>query len=89
MYTIFLLPGRIKGAIFLVLLIDMIKNLIDDLLEKWYFQHYSDRNDSSFGHDIADPFSAPYIKYHRSTQLEVQSYHKKIKKKIDLRRHKF
>jgi hypothetical protein len=57
------------------------EKLTDGVLEEWYFQHYSDRKDSPFGHDIADPFSSPYIKYHRPTQSEVQSYHKKKKRK--------
>jgi hypothetical protein len=31
---------------------------------------YNDRDDMPFGHDVADPFSYPYIKY-RSTKEEI------------------
>jgi hypothetical protein len=69
--------NHLRGEIFYL----HLEKLTDDLLEKWYFQHYGNRNDSPFGHDIADPFSVPHIKYHRPTQLEVQSYHKKKKRR--------
>jgi hypothetical protein len=42
-----------------------LKRLDDSTLDIWYFQHYDNREeDMPFGHDIANPFSYPYIKYH-------------------------
>ncbi len=44
-----------------------LKELDDNILNKWYFKHNKRRNDMPFGHDIANPFNFPYIKY-RSTK---------------------
>jgi hypothetical protein len=42
-----------------------LKRLDDSTLDKWYFHHHDNREeDMPFGHDIANPFSYPYIKYH-------------------------
>jgi hypothetical protein len=41
-----------------------LKRLTDEVLHEWYFNHYSSEGEMPFGHDIADPFSYPYIKYH-------------------------
>lgn len=40
-----------------------LKRLTDEILKEWYFNHYNDEDDMPFGHDIANPFSYPYIKY--------------------------
>ena len=40
-----------------------LKELTDKVLKTWYFNHYHHRNDMPFGHDIANPFTLPYIKY--------------------------
>lgn len=40
-----------------------LKRLTDDVLTEWYFNHYNDEDDMPFGHDVADPFSYPYIRY--------------------------
>jgi hypothetical protein len=45
-----------------------LKQLTDDVLNEWYFNHYNDEDDMPFGHDVADPFSYPYIKYHSAKQ---------------------
>jgi hypothetical protein len=47
-----------------------LKRLTDDVLKEWYFNHYHSKEDMPFGHDIADPFSYPYIKY-RSSRAEL------------------
>jgi hypothetical protein len=41
-----------------------LKRLTDRILTQWYFKHYNHEDDMPFGHDIADPFTYPYIKYH-------------------------
>jgi len=41
-----------------------LKRLTDDMLNEWYFNHYDSEGEMPFSHDIADPFSYPYIKYH-------------------------
>lgn len=43
-----------------------MRNLTDSVLKDWYFHHYNDDNDMPFGHDVTDPFTYPYIKYHSS-----------------------
>lgn len=40
-----------------------LKKLTDNVLKKWYFDHYHKIDDMPFGHDVSDPFSYPYIKY--------------------------
>ncbi len=40
-----------------------LKRLDDLVLIKWYFQNNNYSNDMPFGHDIANPFHFPYIKY--------------------------
>jgi hypothetical protein len=49
-----------------------LKKLTDAVLSKWYFHHYEDTDDMPFGHDIADPFSSPYIKFHKPSKEEVE-----------------
>ena len=41
-----------------------LKRLTDKILTQWDFNHYKHENDMPFGHDVADPFTYPYIKYH-------------------------
>jgi hypothetical protein len=41
-----------------------LKRLTDRILTQWYFKHYNHEDDMPFGHDVADPFRYPYIKYH-------------------------
>ena len=41
-----------------------LKRLTDRILTQWYFKHYSHEDNMPFGHDVADPFTYPYIKYH-------------------------
>lgn len=41
-----------------------MKRLTDRILTQWYFKHFNYEDDMPFGHDIADPFSYPHIKYH-------------------------
>ena len=41
-----------------------LERLTDRVLEEWYFKHSSNEDDMPFGHDISNPFSYPYIKYH-------------------------
>jgi hypothetical protein len=41
-----------------------MKKLTDRILTQWYFKHFNYEDDMPFGHDIADPFSYPHIKYH-------------------------
>ena len=40
------------------------RELTDTVLDEWYYNHYNEEDDMPFGHDIANPFSYPYIKYH-------------------------
>jgi hypothetical protein len=47
-----------------------LKQLTDEVLKEWYCNHYNNRDDMPFGHDVADPFSCPYIKY-RSAREEL------------------
>lgn len=58
-----------------------LKELTDTILEEWYYNHYNNKDDMPFGHDIADPFSYPYIKYYRPSKAEVLR-HKKMWRKI-------
>jgi hypothetical protein len=53
-----------------------LKKLTDTVLRKWYFHHYEDANDMPFGHDIADPFTSPYIKFHKPSKEEVERLRK-------------
>jgi hypothetical protein len=39
--------------------------LTDDILNTWYHHHNEGEDDMPFSHDIADPFSFPYIRYRR------------------------
>jgi hypothetical protein len=48
-----------------------LEELTDTVLEEWYYNHYNEGDDMPFGHDIADPFSYPYIKYHHPSKAEV------------------
>ena len=41
-----------------------LKRLSDKILTQWYFKHYNHEDDMPFGHDVADPFTYPHIKYH-------------------------
>jgi hypothetical protein len=54
-----------------------LKQLTDRVLSKWYFHHYKNDDDMPFGHDISDPFSAPYIKFHKPSKGEVEKIRKK------------
>ncbi len=49
-----------------------LNKLTDRVLDKWYFHHFKNKNDMPFGHDIADPFSLPYIKFHKPSREEVE-----------------
>jgi hypothetical protein len=49
-----------------------LKKLTDTVLRKWYFHHYEDANDMPFGDDIADPFTSPYIKFHKPAKEEEE-----------------
>ena len=40
-----------------------LKELTDKILKIWYFKHDNNKNDMPFGHDVANPFTLPYIKY--------------------------
>jgi hypothetical protein len=53
-----------------------LKKLTDRVLSKWYFHHYENTNDMPFGHDIADPFTTPYIKFHKPSREEVERLRK-------------
>jgi hypothetical protein len=46
----------------------LLKQLTDEVLKEWYFKHYNEEDDMPFGHDVADPFSYPYIKYHSAKE---------------------
>jgi hypothetical protein len=50
-----------------------LKRLTDRVLDKWYFHHFKNRDDMPFGHDIADPFTSPYIKFYKPSKQEVES----------------
>jgi hypothetical protein len=56
-----------------------LKKLTDRVLDKWYFHHYENMDDMPFGHDIADPFSSPYIKFHKPSKEEVDTLGKQIR----------
>jgi Necrosis inducing protein (NPP1) len=58
-----------------------LEELTDTILEEWYFKHYNDENDMPFGHDIADPFSYPYIKYRRPSKAELLRHKKERRRK--------
>jgi hypothetical protein len=53
-----------------------LKKLTDNVLNKWYFHHYENKDDMPFGHDIADPFTPPYIKFHKPSKEEVERLRK-------------
>jgi hypothetical protein len=57
-----------------------LKELTDSVLEEWYYNHYNEEDDMPFGHDIANPFSYPYVKYHHPGKAEVLR-HKRIWRK--------
>jgi hypothetical protein len=40
-----------------------IKELTDNVLDVWYNHHYEDDYDMPFGHDLANPFEFPYMRY--------------------------
>jgi hypothetical protein len=49
-----------------------LKKLTDKVLTEWYFHHFENNDDMPFGHDIADPFSPPFIKFHKPSKEEVE-----------------
>jgi hypothetical protein len=49
-----------------------IKRLTNRVLRKWYFNHYNHEDGMPFGHDISDPFTYPYIKYHSPRPFTVK-----------------
>lgn len=49
-----------------------LKQLTDRVLSKWYFHHHKNVDDMPFGHDIADPFTSPYIKFHKPSREEIE-----------------
>jgi hypothetical protein len=49
-----------------------LKRLTDRVLDEWYFHHFEDADDMPFGHDIADPFSSPHIKFYKPSKEEVE-----------------
>jgi hypothetical protein len=44
--------------------------------------HYNNKDDMPFGHDVADPFSHPYIKY----RLAKKSFHVLNKQEVEIDR---
>jgi hypothetical protein len=56
-----------------------LKKLTDRVLAEWYFHHYENADDMPFGHDIADPFRSPYIKFHKPSREDVQRLCKRRK----------
>jgi hypothetical protein len=54
-----------------------LKKLTDAVLRRWYFNHYENTDDMPFGHDIADPFTSPYIKFHKPSKEEVERIRKR------------
>ena len=56
-----------------------LKKLTDRVLNKWYLHHYNNNDDMPFGHDIADPFSSPHIKFHKPSREEID----RLKKERD------
>jgi hypothetical protein len=55
-----------------------LKRLTDRILTQWYFKHYYHEDDMPFGHDVADPFTYPYIKYHSAKSDLQQQGHSSI-----------
>jgi hypothetical protein len=49
-----------------------LKRLTDRVLDEWYFHHFKNTDDMPFGHDIADPFTSPYIKFYKPSKEEVE-----------------
>jgi len=49
----------------------VLKELTDTVLGEWYYDHSDDEDSMPLGHDIANPFSYPYIKYYHPTKEEV------------------
>ncbi len=39
------------------------KKLDDQVLNEWYFDHYKDAREDSFGHDVSNAFIFPYVRY--------------------------
>jgi hypothetical protein len=58
-----------------------LKKLTDRVLSKWYFHHYENTNDMPFGHDIADPFTPPHIKFYKPSKEEVERLRRKQKRR--------
>lgn len=56
-----------------------LKELTDDVLDEWYFHHIENSDDMPFGHDIADPFSSPYVKFHKPSREEVERLGKQMR----------
>jgi hypothetical protein len=40
-----------------------LRQLNDDVLDEWYWNHYKSKDEEPFGHDISNPFEFPFIKY--------------------------
>jgi hypothetical protein len=49
-----------------------LKRLTDRVLEKWYLNHFKNTDDMPFGHDIADPYTSPYIKFYKPSKEEIE-----------------
>jgi hypothetical protein len=45
------------------------QRLTDEILDLWYFHHSSQEPDMPFGHDLADPFTFPYIRFRSAKGL--------------------
>lgn len=46
-----------------------LKRRTDRILTQWYFKHYNHEDDMPFGHDVADLFTYPHIKYPQQNQI--------------------
>lgn len=49
-----------------------LRELDDEILDEWYFEHFKAQNEMPFGHDVADPFTEPYIKYRNARKYLPQ-----------------
>ncbi|HKG30476.1 MAG TPA: hypothetical protein VKA91_04335 [Nitrososphaeraceae archaeon] len=49
-----------------------LKRPTDRVLDEWYFHHFENADDMPFGHDIADPFTSPHIKFYKPSKEEVE-----------------
>jgi hypothetical protein len=58
-----------------------LKKLTDEVLTKWYFSHFANANEMPFGHDVADPFSFPYVKYRCAKEAIINLTHKENQNK--------